>query len=79
MDAYSKEYRYDTYSDKFEKNGRLHNFASTVVYELRADDLLYSETSVKVGDTIKIEPSILWGRFIIWIKNESSVYPAGIL
>ena len=58
VDAYCREYRYDTYSDKFEENGRLHNREHTIVYELKVDELLYSETSVKAGDRIKIEEGI---------------------
>ncbi|ADL53120.1 hypothetical protein [Clostridium cellulovorans] len=53
--AYYKTYKYDTYSDKFEKNGILHNIAITVVYEMKIEDILYSKENFKVGDTIKIE------------------------
>lgn len=53
--AYYKTYKYDTYSNKFEENGRLHNIAVTVVYEMKIEDILYSNENFKVGDTIKIE------------------------
>ncbi|MEG0308117.1 MAG: hypothetical protein RR636_09255 [Clostridium sp.] len=55
LDIYFKDYKYDTYSDKFEPNGRLHQWDRTVVYEVRIDELYYNECDVKVGDVIKIE------------------------
>ncbi|MEG2289717.1 MAG: hypothetical protein RSA29_00290 [Clostridium sp.] len=55
LDIYFKDYKYDTYSDKFEPNGRLHKFDKTIVYEVRIDELYYNDSDVKVGDVIKIE------------------------
>jgi len=60
---YFKDYKYDTYSDKFEPNGRLHQWAKTVVYEVRIDELYFSDGDVKVGDVIKIEDQCFNGCY----------------
>lgn len=60
VDSNIKEYKYDTYSNKFEPNGRLHHTAKSIVYEIKIDDLYYNKMDVKVGDTIKVENYMSW-------------------
>ncbi|MEG1254802.1 hypothetical protein [Clostridium sp.] len=64
LNMYFKDYKYDTYSDKFEPNGRLHQWDRTVVYEVRIDDLYYNNGDVKVGDVIKIEDRCFNGCYL---------------
>lgn len=40
---YTKEYKFDVYNDKFEKDGILHNIENTVVYEVKIAKLWYGE------------------------------------
>lgn len=64
LNSYYKDYKYDTYSDKFEPNGRLHMSMKTIVYELRIDDIYYSEDDLKVGDTFKVEQNCFNGCYL---------------
>lgn len=64
VNSYVKEYRYDTGSDKFEKNGRLHEYRQSIVYEIRIDDLYYSTKNLKIGERIKVEQNTWVGTSI---------------
>jgi len=41
---YYKNYTFDTNSDKFEKGGKLHNRATSVIYELKVNQVLYGNS-----------------------------------
>lgn len=55
LNAYYKDYKYDTFSDKFEPNGRLHNWLKTIVYEVKVDEIYLDDGKIKAGDIFKVE------------------------
>ncbi|MDF2675672.1 MAG: hypothetical protein K0R09_3944, partial [Clostridiales bacterium] len=55
IDYYFKEYKYETYSDKFEKNGKLKNSTYNIVYVIKVDSILYSKYEENLSSTIKVE------------------------
>lgn len=64
LDAYYKDYKYDTFSDKFEPNGRIHNWLRTIVYEVKVDDIYLEDGKVKSGETFKIEQQCFNGCYL---------------
>lgn len=62
-----KNYTYDIYSDKFEKNGVLHSITNTVVYEVAVDKTWYGEDIS--GDTIFIEDTAYFTEPIFALKE----------
>lgn len=64
---YTKHYTYDIYSDKFEKNGVLHSFADTVVYELAVEKTWYGDDIS--GQTILIEDTNYFIEPIMALKE----------
>lgn len=55
VNAYTKRYDYETYSDKFEPNGRLFHFTNTIIHQIKVEEIYYSEENIKVGDIINVE------------------------
>lgn len=55
LNAYYKDYKYDTFSDKLEPNGRLHNWLKTIVYEVKVDEIYLDDGKIKAGDIFKVE------------------------
>lgn len=53
--VYFKNYQFQVYIDKLKENNIVPGQAQTVVYEVKIDDILYSQEDVRVGDIIKIE------------------------
>lgn len=66
-DVYVKHYTFDTYSDKFEENGILHNMENTVVYEVAVDKTWYGEDIS--GGTILIEDTSYFTEPILAVKE----------
>lgn len=64
LDAYYKDYKYDTFSDKFEPNGILHNWLRTIVYEVKADEIYFDDGTIKTGDIFKIEQQCFNGCYL---------------
>lgn len=55
VNAYTKRYDYETYSDKFEANGRLFHFTNTIIHQIKVEEIYYNEENIKVGDIINVE------------------------
>lgn len=64
LDAYYKDYKYDTFSDKFEPNGRIHNWLRTIVYEVKVEDIYLEDDKINSGDTFKIEQQCFNGCYL---------------
>lgn len=69
INLYVKHYTFDTYSDKFEENGILHNKTDTVVYEVVVDKTWYGEDIS--GETILIEDTSYFTEPILAVKEGS--------
>ena len=39
VNAYTKRYDYETYSDKFEPNGRLFHFTNTIIHQIKVEEI----------------------------------------
>ncbi|ADL53118.1 hypothetical protein [Clostridium cellulovorans] len=52
---YFKNYQFEVYTEESKENETVPAQAEMVVYEVKIDDIIYSEEDVKVGDIIKIE------------------------
>ncbi len=64
LDAYYKDYKYYTFSNKFEPNGQLHNWLRTIVYEIKVDEIYLEDGKIKAGDTLKIEQQCFNGCYL---------------
>ncbi len=67
VNLYVKHYNYDVYSDKFEKNGILHNRTDTIVYEVAVDKTWYGEDIS--GGTIFVEDTSCFTEPILAVKE----------
>lgn len=64
LNAYYKDYKYDTFSDKFEPNGRLHNWLKTIVYEVKVDEIYLDDGKIKAGEILKVEQNCFNGCYL---------------
>lgn len=64
LDAYYKDYKYDTFSDKFEPNGILHNWLRTIVYEVKVDEIYLDDGKIKAGEIFKVEQNCFNGCYL---------------
>lgn len=64
LNAYYKDYKYYTFSNKLEPNGQLHNWLRTIVYEIKVDEIYLEDGKIKAGDTLKIEQQCFNGCYL---------------
>lgn len=64
---YTRHYTYDTYNDKFKKNGTLQHITDTVVYEIAVDKTWYGADMA--GQTILIEDTDYFTEPVFYVKS----------
>lgn len=73
LNTYEKEYKYDTYSDKFESHGIIKDRTSSIVYEIKIDEIYYNNTKMHAGDIIKVENELL-GEDLMYTLKQNHQY-----